>query len=209
MTRGAEQKAFPLSPYGGEGTTPSGGWERAGCGAASGDNATPALTPTLSHYWERGTTSVYFLALIFLIGLAAIFFLFSQNKPCANFNEATLQAPSQIITIALANTREKQSKGLGGCTYVPEDSGMYFLFDEQDIRRFWMKDMIIPIDIIWLIDGRVVGIEKNVPNFPLDTPDEELPRYTSSVPVDAVLEVGAGKAEEYGIKEGSEITLKL
>ena len=172
--------AFP-SPVLGEGTTPAGGW-------------------------VRGV-----IACILLCGIILTIIKFSQNKPCANFNEAILLIPEQAIYLALANTPEKQSKGLGGCKYVPENSGMYFgPFDTAQGQNatFWMKNMLIPIDIIWLKDNQVVGIEKNVPSFPLDTPDEELPNYTSPEPVDAVLEVGAGMAEEYGIKEGSEITLK-
>ncbi|MDA1169487.1 MAG: DUF192 domain-containing protein [bacterium] len=160
----------------------------------------------LSHYWERGTTNLYAIAFVLLCGVVITAFLFSHNKPCAAFSEATLQTPPQTINLALANTPEKQSKGLGGCKYVPENSGMYFSFEQSNTHTFWMKDMLIPIDIIWIQGSSVVGIEKNVPNLPLDTPDEELPKYTSPVPVDAVLEVGAGMAEEYGIDENTVVS---
>ncbi|HLC49502.1 MAG TPA: DUF192 domain-containing protein, partial [Candidatus Andersenbacteria bacterium] len=130
----------------------------------------------------------------------------SHNKPCANFNEASLTTPTQTITVALAKKPEQQSKGLGGCTYIPKNAGMLFQFPDAQTQTFWMKDMLIPIDVIWLKDNQVVGIEKNVPNMPLDTPDTQLPRYTSPVPVDAVLEVGSGMAGEYGIDENSVVS---
>ncbi|MEK7499388.1 MAG: DUF192 domain-containing protein, partial [Patescibacteria group bacterium] len=166
----------PHSPNGGEGTTPRGGWVRAVVASA------------------------------FLCGIIFVAFKFSYTNPCTNFNEATLQTPKQTINLALANTPEKRSKGLGGCTGIPENAGMYFQFEDSSTQTFWMKNMVIPIDLIWIQDNRVVGIEKNAPSFPLDTQDEELPRYTSPEPVDAVLEVGAGKAEEYGIDENTVVS---
>lgn len=126
-----------------------------------------------------------------------------HTKPCATFNEAVLQTPLQTLSIALATTPEKQARGLGGCKAISNNAGMYFPFTEAQERTFWMKDMLIPIDIIWIKEGIVVGMERNVPNLPLNTLDSELPRYTSPGAVDAVLEVGGGKAGQYGIQEGS------
>ncbi len=143
------------------------------------------------------------IALAFLGVIALMFFL--REKPCANFREATLQTPMQLLGVSLASTAAQQSKGLGGCKEVPSHAGMYFVFPELAQRTFWMKDMLIPIDIIWIQQGIVVGIEKNVPSLPLDTPDTKLPTYTSAMPVDTVLEVATGKAEEYGIQIGSEL----
>jgi uncharacterized protein len=143
-------------------------------------------------------TTLIFFAVI------GILFLF-RDKPCANFKEATLNTPTQELTVALADTPAKQSKGLGGCKNVPRNAGMYFAFTDEQQRIFWMKDMLTSIDIIWLKDDKVVGIEKNVSNLPPRVPDSELPTYTSPVPIDAVLEVGAGKAGEYGIEVGSEL----
>lgn len=141
-----------------------------------------------------------------VLAVIGVFFLL-REKPCANFKEAGMSTPTQRIAIALADTPQEQARGLGGCKMVPNNSGMYFVFPSAEERVFWMKDMVIPIDIIWLHEGVVVGIEQNVPSFPLSTPDSELPTYTSPVPVDGVLEVGAGKAGEYGIQVGSRLVL--
>lgn len=152
-----------------------------------------------SSEYEEGVMKILFGIgiLLFILGLS----LYLQ-KPCANFNEATLHTPTKALSVALATTPEAQSKGLGGCRYIPKNSGMYFVFTDNSQRTFWMKGMRIPIDIVWISQGRVVGIEKNVPNLPRSTSDSDLPQYKSPVPVDAVLEVEAGMAEAYGAQEG-------
>jgi len=66
-----------------------------------------------------------------------------------------------------------------------------------------MKGMVIPIDIIWIRDHKVIGIASHVPPPPSNKLDQELIRYKSPQSVNGVLEVGAGKAADYGIIEGS------
>lgn len=146
----------------------------------------------------------------FILGvlvIAAGVSLYLRVKPCADFTHATLQSTAQTISLAVMETPEEQARGLGGCTRIPKSSGMYFPMKPAREAIFWMKDMIIPIDIVWIKDGKVVGIERDVPNEPLDTPDSQLTTYASPGEVDAVLEVGSGKAEEYGITEGAQVEL--
>lgn len=128
-------------------------------------------------------------------------------RPCANFQQATLQTPTKTISIAVADSPEKQSRGLGGCRYIPKNAGMYFPFQPAQNTIFYMKDMLIPIDIIWIKDGEVVRVEKNLPNELANTPDANLKTYPSPGEIGAVLEVEAGKAEEYGIAQGSQLNL--
>ncbi len=162
-------------------------------------NATTALTPTLSLNRERGTTYVILIILV----LCLLFFF--RPQPCSDFREAKIQTPKTTLSLALAETPEEQSKGLSGCTYIPKNSGMYFSFESSRPATFWMKDMVIPIDIIWIKNGEVVGIEKNVLHEPLNTPDSALKTYSSPGDIDAVLEIEAGKAEDYGIQKGSNV----
>ena len=204
MKTGVESKEFP-SPVLGEGST----HQREGEGRYA--NVFPLIRAlhkgkaNLLPEQEKGATIA--IILILLSAIIFVAFKFSHNKPCANFNEASLTTPTQTITVALAKKPEQQSKGLGGCTYIPKNAGMLFQFPDAQTQTFWMKDMVIPIDIVWLKDSQVVGIELNAPNQPPGTPDEALPRYSSPVPVDAVLEVGAGKAGEYGIQAGSQLDI--
>ena len=154
---------------------------------------------------EKGSTTLYVVFAILIASLTA--FLFFYNRPCANFDEATLQMPTQAISLAMMETQEKQARGLGGCGYIPKKSGMYFPFNPPQATVFWMKDMLIPIDIIWIKNGVVVGVEHNVLNETKDTPDSSLKTYPSPGEVDAVLEVAAGKAADYGLAEGVRVQL--
>lgn len=151
--------------------------------------------------------------IVILCGILGGTLWLMYNRPCANFQEATLQTTTQKISLAITETVEQQSRGLGGCRYIPKNSGMFFIFKgpfdtaQGQNATFWMKDMLIPIDIIWINNGVVIGIEKNVPNEPKNTPDSALKRYPSPGEIDAVLEIGAGKAEKYGIRIGSQLNL--
>lgn len=140
------------------------------------------------------------------IFLVASFILF-RHRPCANFHTAALQTRAQTISLALAQTPDEQSRGLGGCRYIPKDAGMYFMMDPSRIATFWMKNMRIPIDIIWIKDEVVIGVEHNVPHERESTEDSQLKTYQSPGAVDAVLEIAAGASKPYGIEVGSHVHL--
>jgi uncharacterized membrane protein (UPF0127 family) len=129
----------------------------------------------------------------------------SMVTTCRDFTEGKLQIDEKEYSVALADTDTEKTQGLIGCDSVPHNSGMYFVYDQPREVQYWMRGMTIPIDIVWVAQGKVVGIEENVPPQPADGTD--IPRYQAVVPVDAVLEVGAGKAREYGIAEGTTVTL--
>ena len=80
---------------------------------------------------------------------------------------------------------------------------MLFLFKEPFRERtFWMKEMLIAIDIVWIGgDGRVLGVEESV--LPPSEIQGELPFYRSPGPVRAVLEVPAFRARSLGIEAGT------
>ena len=84
---------------------------------------------------------------------------------------------------------------------------MLFVFDKKTIPTFWMKEMNFDIDIVWITEGKIVGIEKNAHAYPAGTSDSELPKYWPSAPVNYVLEVNAGYCEKYNIEEGNEVNL--
>lgn len=92
-----------------------------------------------------------------------------------------------------AKTEEEKEKGLQGVTELPEDEGMLFYFDEGENASMWMKDTLIPLDIIFINDDeKVVYVGEGVPNTEtiMTVPD-----------VAYVLEVNKGS----GIKEGDEL----
>jgi uncharacterized membrane protein (UPF0127 family) len=127
----------------------------------------------------------------------------SELKPYAS---RQLRVGDKLFDVAMAITPEEQEKGLGGVRRLMYNEGMYFPLTRRGSVSFWMKGMYIPIDIIWIKNSRVAGITSNVPAWKQETPDESLPSYSSPVRApDAVLEIQANRAANYGIKVGDEV----
>ena len=74
-------------------------------------------------------------------------------------------------------------------------------------RSFWMKGMIISIDILWLDNSRIVHIEHRVPPPRPGTPNSALPVYAAPAPANGVLEIAAGRAAQLGLRVGDSIRL--
>ncbi len=140
-----------------------------------------------------------FFGLLAVIGVGA-----ALSNRCPDFNQATLLIDQKPWSVAVARTSSQQAHGLAGCQAIPEGHGLYFPFKPPAPVSFWMKDMVIPIDIIWLADGKVVGIVENVPP-PRNLKGAKLPFYQPPVPVDGVLEIGAGEAKGNRIGIGTKI----
>jgi uncharacterized membrane protein (UPF0127 family) len=111
------------------------------------------------------------------------------------------------IQVQIADTTDKRTKGLSGTSSLKADEGMLFIFEGKINPVFWMKDMLIPLDIIWIGDGKIVRIDKNVPIPTLGTPDAGLKTYSAGAPIDYVLEVNAGFSDANSIKVGSSVDL--
>lgn len=112
--------------------------------------------------------------------------------------------PYVLSTIEIADTPSAREQGLSGRSEVPEGYGMLFIFPQEGNYGFWMKDMKVSIDIIWLSDtGSIVGVEHTVSpaSYPLV--------FYPPVPVRHVLEVRAGTAQERGWEVGTTLALPL
>lgn len=101
------------------------------------------------------------------------------------------QLEGQPLTVEVVNTPTSITQGLSGRKELATD-GMLFVLPEPIEASFWMKDMYFPIDIIWIADEKVVGIERNVQPPTPGTPTEELELFTAPEPVEMVLETNPG-----------------
>ncbi len=116
----------------------------------------------------------------------------------------SLTAGGTEIQIEIADTSASRAQGLSGTTVLGPDEGMLFVFDSDGLHSFWMKDMLIPIDIIWTdAAGLVVHIEHSL------SPDTYPQTFTPPLPTRYVLEVPAGFATEHGIEVGSKLEFSL
>ena len=118
--------------------------------------------------------------------------------------QATVKIPGKMTFIVeIANTPLAQTLGLSGRDQLKADKGMLFIFPQQRTQKFWMKDMLFPIDIVWINGKKIVGILHGAEPDNSDNPII----YESPEPVDNVLEVNAGEISKYNIKVGDMIEI--
>jgi uncharacterized membrane protein (UPF0127 family) len=151
-------------------------------------------------------------ALLAVCLIAGILVLITHMQPRASFTSP----PAAAVVTGLATSTHAdfqfevvteeadQERGLGGRSNIPENYGMLFVFPQKDKVGFWMKDILLPIDIVWLSDtGTVLGIEDSI--SPDTYPDSVYPPE----PVKYVLETKAGEMRRKGLSVGSHIELPL
>ncbi|MDQ2099855.1 MAG: DUF192 domain-containing protein [Tychonema bourrellyi B0820] len=107
------------------------------------------------------------------------------------------------LGLEVAKTPQEQAIGLMFRTELPDDRGMLFPIEPVRNVRFWMRNVFIELDMIFLREGVVQAIIPNVP--PCLT--ENCPNYGPDVPVDGVMELRGGRAAELGLKVGDRIAL--
>ncbi len=146
-----------------------------------------------------GLNFLYFLILI--LGLS-LFFIWKKDYSA----EPGLRAEISGYTLYLeiADTRVLQTKGLAGKVYLPDDYGMLFIWPQARKRIFWMKDMLVPIDIIWIRGNKIIGIENNI-QPEQGVSDDQLKKYISPDLVDKVIEVRANLTKEKKFNQGDKI----
>jgi len=107
------------------------------------------------------------------------------------------------LTVELAEDRATQERGLMGVRHLDKDQGMAFLFDSPVSDGFWMKDTLIPLDIVF-VDGRnrVVDVQNMVPC----TADPCSVYYASRLYTTAI-ETGSGVLTAAGVAAGDTVTL--
>ena len=143
-------------------------------------------------------TIVSFIFLVLFFGL-----IFIYGKPHSPSDIKYVKIAGQSVKVDLALTPLEQEQGLSGRTELGPNEGMLFVFDTPGKYSFWMKDMLFPIDMIWLApDSRVVYVKKDarLESYPESfTPDEEA-KY--------VLEVESGFADKYNLQVGDRVEFK-
>lgn len=103
------------------------------------------------------------------------------------------------IDMELADNNLKRMQGLMYRKEMAENQGMLFVFEIQDLQSFWMKNTILPLDIIFVnVNREIVKIHKHTTPFSTES-------YPSEKPSMYVVEVNAGYTDKYGITEGDKI----
>ena len=106
----------------------------------------------------------------------------------------------------IAQTQAEKQKGLMERTRLMQGQGMLFVYDEETRPAFWMKNMRMPLDFLWLDKhGKVVDVQENV----RECQSLDCPTLESRLPVQYVLEVSAGEIQKLGVHIGDQATIKL
>lgn len=111
----------------------------------------------------------------------------------------TAAGARHAVAVELARNDAERAKGLMFRTQLAEDAGMLFLFDEATVHEFWMKNTLIPLDMIFISDdGRITGIVARA------IPGDLSPRSAGGRSR-YVLEVNGGWAERHGVRAGDRV----
>jgi len=134
-----------------------------------------------------------------------------SSAPPAATPTAAAPGPAAVLpsgaryALELALTPEDQAQGLMYRENLPERTGMLFVFPEDAPHHFWMKNTMIPLDMIWMdASGRVVYVSANTPPCRADP----CPTYGPDGNVRMVLEIAGGMAAKEGVTAGSVIVLQ-
>lgn len=136
--------------------------------------------------------------------ICAIFLTAGCTVKEPQFTGPTVLMPDKTaINVELAISQDEQSLGLMYRDHMDQNHGMVFPYNKPQSLNFWMKNTLIPLDIIFLDENRkVVNIAKAMP-----CKEDELPCeiYRSTAPAMYVLEVNQGVAEKHKLKIGDEL----
>lgn len=102
--------------------------------------------------------------------------------------------------VEVARTPQEQARGLMYRTSLPDDGGMIFPFSSPRPAGFWMKNTLIPLDMIFIrADGTIARIAR-------ETVPHSLESVESGEPVIAVFEIAGGRSDVLGIAEGDHVS---
>jgi uncharacterized membrane protein (UPF0127 family) len=132
--------------------------------------------------------------LVFVMGIAV-------ERASAPHDDSGVCVPESLqpgddacIFLEYARTPVELERGLGNRDSLSADKGMLFVFPDQQVRCFWMKEMLIDIDIVWLDAGRkIVAKELDV------SPDTYPQNFCPGAPAKYVIEVNADQARDWPI----------
>lgn len=115
----------------------------------------------------------------------------------------TIMVGETPFSVEYAVTDEQKARGLMNRESLPDNYGMWFVFTHPVEEEFWMKDTLIPLDIIF------VGEDMKVVHIKEDAVPKSLEMISSPVPFMYVLEINAGKAEEHGFEVGDKVEARI
>ena len=110
----------------------------------------------------------------------------------------------RIFRLEIARTRDERIRGLMNRESLPANAAMLFVFESESPLAFWMKNTLIPLDILYVDSaGIVVDIQTMLPEP--GVADSDLRRYSSAAPARDAVEMNAGLADMYEFGVGDQV----
>ncbi len=148
---------------------------------------------------------------IVVLLIAGFLFLCAQNNSRLQNNKKTENNISKVcfknkcFDVEIANTPEEKRIGLMNRKYLNPSSGMLFTFEKEGIYNSWMKNTLIPLDIIWFNkDNEIIFIKENAQ--PCKT--EQCETFGPEKKALYILEINGGLIEGTGVEVGDEVEFK-
>lgn len=131
------------------------------------------------------------------------------QMPVEFYETETIVLSNQQLVVWLAKTEDERATGLSFIDpswFKNQDvNGMLFLFNDDVLLEFWMKDMQFDLDVVWIDNGEIVKIDQDIPSP--ERADGDTVRMSSDpYEVDMVLELPAGSVADLGIETGDVLT---
>jgi len=140
------------------------------------------------------------IILIIVVGLLIYPHLKKEKK------ESRVCFKSHCFLVELALTPEEKSRGLMYRESLPKDRGMFFIYEREGEHSFWMKNVLIPLDIIWIDkDKKVVYMAENC----RPCPELPCPSIKPDNHAKYVFEINAGLASEIGLSVGDQLEFEI
>jgi uncharacterized membrane protein (UPF0127 family) len=123
----------------------------------------------------------------------------------ANIAPVCVAPDGAQVALELALTDQEKATGLMYRDSLAADHGMLFVFNQDDIFTFWMKNTLMPLDMVWFdATGRVADVHPDAQPCRVDP----CPKFKNIRPARAVLLVNAGYAAAHGLKPGAATTFR-
>jgi len=117
-----------------------------------------------------------------------------------------IAAPKADLILATATTEAERERGLMDVRSLPAFTGLIFVWPSDADRTFWMKDTLIPLDMIFVDGtGKIVLVAPDVPASTPTTPDDQVARRGARGTF--VIELAAGAAEKAGLRSGVKLEI--
>lgn len=144
--------------------------------------------------WRPYTTGILISGIVLILVVLVASYVYRNFQPSSE-----LKLGSGVFAIQVADTDAKRTNGLSGVSHLNANQGLLMVFPSDDEWGVWMKDMKIPLDIIWM------DHEKKVIYIVTDASPElgTSKTFTPKDPARYVLEVTSGTVKNAGIQVGS------